>query len=197
MPQRTPPHSPDPEQKFLSKLVQLSRWAKEELGEEIIEVYDMSLAPYGYPAAIKAIDQFIMSLKGRPRMPSPAELVAILAPKEDPENEAQEAAARIIAAISRFGPYRVKDARAFIGELGWAVVLKDGGWENVCSVTSDQLPAVRAQYRKMALSSYERAKLGMHDHAPALPEPEISEQGMATLSDIMKRLEDRREKGEP
>lgn len=188
---RTPQKALTPEQKFLTKLVQLARWAREELGEEIIETYDLTLAPYGYENAIKAVDQFIISLKGRPRMPGIAELVSILDPKEDPETEAQEAAARIIAAISKYGPYRVKEAREYIGELGWLVVQKDGGWENVCMLETDQLPATRAQYRKMALTQYDRAKRGVSDTPPSLPEPPASQTGLASLGSIMQQLEDR------
>lgn len=102
--------------------------------------------------------------------PLPAMILEHVAPQVKPDHEAVEAANRIVQAIADIGYYRQDDAKLFIGELGWLVVQREGGWQGLCeSVTADQLPARKAQWRELAKALIGRAKRGMIDVPPALP----------------------------
>lgn len=104
--------------------------------------------------------------------PLPAVIRERVNPGENPDHEAVEASNRIVEAISRFGFYNPTDAKAFIGELGWLVVQREGGWETLCeTVMAPQLPILKAQWRELAKALYGRAKRGAIDSPPELPSP--------------------------
>jgi hypothetical protein len=87
----------------------------------------------------------------------------------NPDHEAIEAASRIPEAMKRFGYPDSTAAREFIGELGWRVVEREGGWEKLCHrVTTDQLPTLKAQWREMAKAVSGRSRNGSED-APRIP----------------------------
>jgi hypothetical protein len=127
------------------------------------DLVDLSLAEVA--AAIKEIRRDPKTI----RFPLPAIIRDRISPAITPENDALEAVSRIIAAVSRVGPYRVSDAREFVGELGWAVVQREGSWENVCKILTDEnIGVLRAQWKQIALSQISRAKAGVTS-APRLP----------------------------
>jgi hypothetical protein len=104
------------------------------------------------------------------RFPLPARLKSMVQVQFDPDSEAAEAVSRIMAAIGRIGPYRESDARAAVGELGWAVVTQEGGWAHVCTlVTNENIGTLRAQWKTLAKVKYERARAGLTE-APSLPD---------------------------
>lgn len=106
------------------------------------------------------------------RLPLPAVIRAQITPPENDIDEAREASSRIMAAIARFGWPNSEQARMYIGELGWAVVQRQGGWVSVCQVLNDSNKAsFHAQWRDLAESLRKRAMAGNLDTAPGLPEP--------------------------
>lgn len=64
--------------------------------------------------------------------PSPAKLNQYLRPKVLIDAQANEIVSRIVQSISRFGYTGHKQASAFVGEIGWGVVRRLGGWEYLC-----------------------------------------------------------------
>ena len=85
------------------------------------------------------------------------------------EEDSREAAARIIAAVSRYGYNNPKEAEEYIGELGWHVVKLSGGWVNVCeSLTNSNTPQLSSQYRSLALAQAKKSLSG-RTKPPALP----------------------------
>lgn len=86
-------------------------------------------------------------------------------------DEAVEAANRIVQAMGKYGYTNPERARSFIGELGWRVVEREGGWQALCErTTNDDLPTLKAQWRELAAVTQRRIERG-HDQAPALPAP--------------------------
>lgn len=83
--------------------------------------------------------------------PQPGQIYALAKP-DDTKEEAVILAAKIIGAISKFGPYRVTDVKEYLGELGWEVVTLRGGWQNLCELDYEQLPAAQAQLRELIKS---------------------------------------------
>jgi len=64
--------------------------------------------------------------------------------------EAQGIADKILDANGRFSSFDQKAARNFIGEAGWFVVERFGGWDSVTNLTYSELNTARAQLRKIA-----------------------------------------------
>jgi len=105
--------------------------------------------------------------------PLPGDLTAILKPRIDEKSEALEAVSLIWEAVARFGWPNGKDARAHIGELGWKVVERFGGWTTVCDQADSDGGILRAQMRDLAIAMQSRAKAGLNDTLPSLPGPTI------------------------
>jgi len=158
------------------------------LTPEIIRLYDESLKSLGYERLCKALDFIIANRRSRDPLPSIREIREIVSPEIDPEAEAIEAAGRIVQAVSSIGPYQPEKAREFIGELGWLVVERDGGWQNVCRVlTDDNVGMLKAQWRQMAKAQFARAKSNALT-APQLPKKESGTEAANILPLDFKKL---------
>jgi hypothetical protein len=66
--------------------------------------------------------------------PLPAQIREIVCPEENitAEDQAREIAARICAAVPTFGWCNGHKARTYVGEIGWSVILRQGGWSYLC-----------------------------------------------------------------
>lgn len=86
------------------------------------------------------------------------------------KDEAQEAAGKIVEAIHKFGWPNPDKARALIGELGWKVVEREGGWENLCKSIQDysELGMRKAQWRELAGAIARRGGLHSVQNNPQL-----------------------------
>jgi hypothetical protein len=125
------------------------------------------------------------------RCPRPAQLIDLLNPTVSEQGEAVEVANRIWEAIGKFGwPNPVK-AKEFIGELGWIVVERYGGWKSICLESNDAEPGImKAQMRETAKSVAERARAGVLHTPPALPKPD---QEIKSIGEIVKKVLEHKE----
>jgi hypothetical protein len=90
------------------------------------------------------------------KTPLPGHIRAIINPSmsvaETLRADAVALSGRILEAVSKFGPYREKEARLFIGDTGWSAVGSFGGWQTICSITTEDVPSWRAQLREYCAS---------------------------------------------
>ncbi len=54
------------------------------------------------------------------------------------ENEIYDLDKRILEAVARFGWCNQMKARAYVGELAWEVLERNGGWIKTCSTLIDR-----------------------------------------------------------
>ena len=142
----------------------------EQLSEMRLELYCQALSGITRQELVRAAGEVMRDPKVM-RFPLPAVLLERIRPAANPEHDALEASSRIVQAISDYGWTNPGPARAFIGELGWRVVEREGGWETLCEkVRSEQIPTYRAQWRESAKAIQARAQRGELG-APGLPEP--------------------------
>jgi hypothetical protein len=155
---------------FLKRLAVLADLCSKDLSPDLIRLYDHLLAKdYSYDQLCVAIEQIILDRKDRDPFPSPRTVLDKLRPPVDDDALAIEAASRVIGAISKFGYCNPSEACEYIGELGWAIVDREGGWVALCEkVESRQLPALRAQWRDLAKSILLRAR-DADNTPPGLP----------------------------
>lgn len=102
-----------------------------ELQREVVSMMVDDLADLPFDAVEAAYQSFRRDPKNK-SFPLPAQIRDIVAPVETPEERAREIAARIEGAIVKFGYPNGNAARAYIGEDGWSIVERYGGWSHLC-----------------------------------------------------------------
>lgn len=117
--------------------------------------------------------------------PLPAQIRELVNPTLLDIDEAREAASKICAAVTKYGYVGAKSAREYIGDLGWRVVDRHGGWVAVCeNMTSHNLPILQAQFRELALTQ----KKYMHIENIERLKLSGTERGLEPIGDVVKRL---------
>jgi hypothetical protein len=169
-------------QKLKLLLSATSAYYGQQLRDDVLRLYVEDLVDLPFDAVAIAVKEVRRDPKTT-RCPLPAQIRNRIQPVETDENQAMEAVARIISAVSRFGWNNSSQAREFIGELGWRLVTLDGGWMTVCeSMNHENIGVYRAQWKNLALSQIQRARAGTIGDAPAIPSP------MGGVIDIKKLL---------
>jgi hypothetical protein len=163
-----------PSEKFVEALAGVAEMTGTTLSEFIVEVFLRAIEPYGFDKGIGALKTWAYTNR---RFPAPADLVEIIQPaaiaEVTDEDEATVAASRCIKAVSKFGHQITKEGlirvKDWIGELGWAILEANGGFNRLCEgLKENDVPAVRAQFRREGIAIISRLKAG-HDSPPALP----------------------------
>lgn len=124
------------------------------------EIYDKAFTPaaaelmvsdltvYGHAQVIEALAKCRRELR---TFPTVAEIVArIPGQAVDFKTEGILVAAKILEAVTKFGSYRVEEARKHVGELGWGVIAMSGGWNQICQMTEKEIGIFRAQWAQLA-----------------------------------------------
>ncbi len=162
-------------------------WVAEYYGQQITEnqvrMWSEDIQEYNLMDLKRAFMAYRKE-KGNIHMPRPNQIIQHLDPEISPRSLADEASGRIYQAINLCGYNNPEGAKEFIGELGWRVVEREGGWISICRNCTEQNKGMtKAQWRDMALSILERSKYGLQDVPPALPNV-----GMKNLADSLKTL---------
>lgn len=156
-------------QEIKKLIIGLAELYNEQLSANRLVLYAQVLSQFTVAQVQKAVNEIIHD-KTVMRFPLPAIIADKIRPSENIDAEANEAANRILQAISKHGWNHATEARSFIGELGWLVVERQGGWENLCAaVMPEQHGTLKAQWRDSAKALYHRAKQGKLHEAPKLP----------------------------
>ena len=178
--------TPDEIQKLKALIIATAMYFGHEIPDAVLPLYAEDLSDLPFDDVYRAIGEIRRDPRTT-RFPLPAAIREKALPGMNPESAALEAVSRVIRAVSRVGPYDLERARAMVGELGWEIVIREGGWENVCQVlTFDNETSLRAQWRNLALSVIDRARAGLTE-APSLPSPTRStgQVGPRPLSQIL------------
>ncbi len=158
---------------------------------------DVTLGMYAEDVAdvpVALVEQAMKQYRRDPKnrvVPLPAQIRALAQPESQPvSNKALsvDAAARIISAIKKYGWNNPEDARKYIGELGWEVVQRQGGWMAQCEST-DPTGVLQAQWTKLAEAILES---GIAARPPGLPSGKEQRQvsdGMARITDLLPKPE--------
>jgi hypothetical protein len=164
-------------QAFISKFVVLAEMCGKTLSEDLVAMYESALNSLGYHELSQALQEIILERGDRDPFPSIKTIRERIIPAADAESDAIEASNRIVQALSKFGGVNAdlncNEAKLFIGELGWLIVERQGGWPSMCErILASQIPTLKAQWRELGKALYERARRGTLNTPPALPKPE-------------------------
>lgn len=106
------------------------------------------------------------------KFPLPAKLIGMLNQGTAPDDIGREVSSRVIGAISKYGYTNPDKAEAFIGELGWLVVKRLGGWVQLCEqINNSNMTTWMAQIRDLSMTLHKRSESGIVDQAPSLSGP--------------------------
>ncbi len=155
-------------------LIDMAKFYSYELESRQLEMYVGVLSQFPQEAVLKAGRDYVHNLKNTKFPIPPHSIMAEFLPKEaSPEHLAKEAAGRILQAVSKFGWPNPNEAQAFIGELGWRVVERFGGWSTVCANlgVSMSTDTFYAQARDLCRSTLELGAAGIHDQPIGLEAP--------------------------
>ncbi len=123
------------------------------------------------------------------RPPLPAEIRELVRPEEyiSVEAQAREIAARICGAIPKYGWCNSNEARAFIGEIGWLAIERQGGWRYLCENMgiAIQPGTFQAQIRDQIAANIQYGPLAIESGVHALPS---KEKDLVQLGELIKRL---------
>lgn len=102
------------------------------ISEAVLEMYVEDLDGLDPDLVIRAYKAYRRDPKNR-QMPLPAQIRDMIEPQETPEAAARDLASKISGAIVKFGHPKENLARNYIGEKGWAIVQRWGGWSYLCA----------------------------------------------------------------
>lgn len=92
--------------------------------------------------------------------PAPSQLKQYLFPSSSSRQQAQEIAQRCFGAIRKFGYTKPVQAKEYIGELGWRLIERRGGWNSHCTETRESdVPILTAQFRESIGVYIEQGKI--------------------------------------
>ena len=176
--------------KIAQKLYGLASYYKETLTENQVKMYveDILSSGIGEEKLAQAILLYRQDGKNT-FFPLPAKLITLVTPEESSDLDiGREATGRIIQAVSKFGFYRLQDAKEFIGSLGWKVVERQGGWGSLCTnLNSENKGTLQAQMRDSAVSILKLSRNGTLDKPIDLPQLE-QKSNMQSLGELTKQI---------
>lgn len=152
-------------QKLKEAILLTAEYYGRQLRLEIISMYANDFEGYEIESVIAAYAQYRKNPKNM-TFPLPAQIKQILTPELSHDAQANEIASQIRNAIGKFGWCNANEARAHIGEIGWEVVNRAGGWSYICENLGLDLNQLtfHAQARDLAKSILETKKISIQQN---------------------------------
>jgi hypothetical protein len=177
------------EQMQLTKaLAILASYYQKQMPDMVLKMYARDLSDLSLAQTLSAIETYRKDPKNR-TMPLPAQLRVIVEPSVDPDSAAREISGRIVQAVVKHGFYRGQEAREFIGEIGWRVVERNGGWGHICTnlgVSIDE-STFKAQARDLAKAQLMYGERDLH-HAIGIGAPKEKAGELTSAKDMLINL---------
>lgn len=131
-------------------MVTTSLYYGREINDAVILMQVQDLEDLPFAEVAKAFNDYRKNPSNK-GAPLPAMIRAMLCPEMSADQLALEASNKIIEAMARFGWTNLDKAREFMGEIAWGVVVREGGWAQLCErAKNDDLPILKAQWRELA-----------------------------------------------
>ncbi|MGE3756901.1 MAG: hypothetical protein AB7H97_04055 [Pseudobdellovibrionaceae bacterium] len=157
------------------------------LPDTVVQMYAKDLADLPVDKCIDAYERWRRNPANKV-FPRPAEIRELVNPEEfvSVEAKAREIAARIVGAVPKFGWNNGKEARVFIGEEGWSVVQRQGGWSHVCqSLSSYNMNSYQAQLRDQLAGSLKYGRENVENSIGALPEGRARTSQLESIGNVL------------
>ena len=156
-------------------LIDMSRFYNHAISEQTLEMYVDVLSQWPPEQVLAAGREYVRNPKNT-RFPIPPHTIMPQTHQADAKDLARDTAMRIQYAVTKFGWNNSRAAKEYIGETGWRVVERFGGWEYLCqNLGLDlQVGTFIAQCRDAIESSVNLTRLGFDQSRPPIeqsPQP--------------------------
>lgn len=141
-------------QALLETIINTASYYGRTLSEPVLRMFAEDLEDLPISQVIEGYKSWRRNPKNT-QFPLPAQIRGLVAPEVDADSAAKEIAGRITGSVTKFGWNNSQKAREFIGETGWAIVERQGGWMHLCENLGRTInpSAFQAQTREQAKSS--------------------------------------------
>lgn len=142
-----------------------------------------------FDAVSAGLDRWVKDPKST-RLPMPGQIRLFCGAIEpDDDTIARDTASKAVGAVSKFGYPNGREARAYIGELGWKAIERRGGWSAFCNLETRNESIVTAQMRDEIKALIVLSRAGRLDQPAMLPESnKPSDEVRQLASSIVKEL---------
>lgn len=142
----------------------VAAYYKQQLNDITISMYAADVSHISIDELMELFSSYRKDPKNK-FMPMPSAFLAMLDPSLSIESSAELVAGRIHDAVVKFGWPSPEKARAYIGDVGWDIVRRRGGWQVVCENLGSEwdVGTFHAQSRNSAKASLESHSLGYYD----------------------------------
>lgn len=154
-----------------------------------LDLYLGGLNDIGWPKVYAALENLFKSTRGMPTIDEIREAAGNKTEKPVSDNElVQDAISRIRQAVSRYGMPNEGEAKRFVGDLGWAIVQRTGGWYAVCAPESyTEFDFLLKEAKQTGISILKAQNLGIDR---PLTRDDTKPKLGSVASDTIKRLAD-------
>lgn len=169
------------EERFHKLMTILAARCNTELDELEIELYDRKLCGHGYERVCQALENILIDRSSNDAFPSVGAILSRMGVQMTPKTLAMEVTNRIVTAIHTKGytwPDRFKTKQDFnndqlrvLGEAGYALVTRLGGWAAVIEFANGNPSHYRTWVRDSALAMVESTGTSMLKALPEAPAP--------------------------
>lgn len=144
-----------------TEYVFLAAYYQQRIDDGALNLYASDLNDLALGEVLDAMSR-LRRQPGRRTYPLPSDIREAVAPQEGSLlSQANDIAGRISAAIGRYGYTQADRAKSFVGDLGWLVICRMGGWRSLCnSLLSADMGTFRAQCRDLARAQLEMEASG-------------------------------------
>lgn len=172
------------------RIIAASVYYGRQINLDVVDMYIDFLSDLSFEAIMSAIKAYCLDGRNR-HMFNAAQLREIVSPVPDAESIAKEIASRITESITSFGWCNGEGARKYIGEIGWEIVRRKGGWMNICQnhgVTIDpgMFEAQTRELAKVQIACGQNPEFGLALKAASYGELKLVPQ-FQTLEEIEER----------
>lgn len=161
-------------QKIKSLIIRAALYYGQQLDDWVLQAYASDLEDIEAKDVERAFNQLRLEPK-RWRVPLPAEIKHHLSPTLDIDTQAQKIVSLIFANLQPIGRKNVDKARGVVGELGWEVVRRMGGWAFLCNSDVRDRNTQYAQAREQARACLTERVVAARAHDPGKALPEIKQ----------------------
>jgi hypothetical protein len=147
----------------------LAKYYRQNVDLGIIKWMINDLESYSYEEVHKALEEYRKNTDSK-YFPTSGQLIHFLKPEASESDIAVTTMDKIIYSIGKFGWSNPKEAKEYIGELGWYVVEKNNGWLFICENLGLGLDigVFKAQVRDSVKATKNMSEIGLLDKPLAL-----------------------------
>lgn len=176
--------------KIAKMILDMARFYGEALDDRQVELYVEVLSNFDEQTVLMCGAKYMVNYKNE-KFPKPIHKIMEGHIQQVPDSVdlARDTALRIRQAITKFGWNKAGKAKEFIGEAGWNIVERFGGWMYLCENLGVKIQEATfyAQCRDAIQSQINLERAGINTNLPSIEQSK----GKAQIMGVVKKLTDK------